>query len=171
MKIGNKAAASRNARSKRPAQVSLENLDRVINDIYSDINELTTNVTQLNDQRDLGKGRIGMTRAVKDGQGKYTLEAYTTDGWASVPLDISRDSSSDSRRKWDLSQGTPAATFYSKFKAKLIDRDQHTGSEVYVVDDATAVEDIDKTLMITVNNLSASLSSLIKQLIKKRIIK
>lgn len=69
---------------KRAPVTSVEGMDRVIQKIYDDLNEVINAVNQSTKEvRSTTTGKKGDIRVVKDStDGTFKIEAYTEDGWA-----------------------------------------------------------------------------------------
>jgi len=78
---------------KRPPQVSVEGMDRIIQKIYDDINDIINSVNQsIGEARSTAKGKEGDIRVIKDSTNDtYRLEAFTKDGWAKSDLEIVKE--------------------------------------------------------------------------------
>ena len=70
--------------TKRAPVTSVEGMDRIIQKIYDDLNEIINAVNQSTREiRSTATGKKGDIRVVKDStDGSFKLEAYTEDGWA-----------------------------------------------------------------------------------------
>tara|TARA_Y100001938_G_C7762203_1_gene269126 strand:+ start:192 stop:443 length:252 start_codon:yes stop_codon:yes gene_type:complete len=80
------------ALQKKRAPRSNPDIERTIQQVYDDINQVINAVNQVADEgRSLAKGKEGDIRVVKDSAtNTYKIEAKTIDGWASVNLEISK---------------------------------------------------------------------------------
>ena len=76
---------------KRPPVVP-DNMKRIIERIYDDLNSVILAVNQSSlEQRDTSVGKPGDIRVIKDAQNStYKIEAFTQDGWASTSLEIEK---------------------------------------------------------------------------------
>ena len=64
-------------------------LNRVVQQIYDDINEIVNAVNQeVGDSRNVAKGTKGDLRVVLQPNGNYRIEAYTRDGWAETKNEL-----------------------------------------------------------------------------------
>ena len=68
---------------KRAPHVSIENLERVLAQVYDDINEVIDSVNQgktVEEKKTYG-GKSGDIRVVRDSDTKYYLEVKSDEGW------------------------------------------------------------------------------------------
>ena len=74
---------------KKPPSISVDGMQRIVQQIYDDINDIINSVNQNEkDVRSLGKGKVGDIKVVKTSSKKHRLEAYTDEGWAGVLIDL-----------------------------------------------------------------------------------
>ena len=68
---------------KRAPHVSAENLERVLAQVYDDINEVIDSVNQGStvEEKKTHQGKSGDVRVVKDPDKKYYLEVKSDEGW------------------------------------------------------------------------------------------
>ena len=67
---------------KRAGKVKLRNLQKTIDGIYDNINEVIGAVNQgVGDGESLGKGKPGDIRVAKNSDSTVSLEVRTDDGW------------------------------------------------------------------------------------------
>lgn len=78
---------------KRAPVVSVEGMDRIIQKIYDDINDIINSVNQsVGEARAIAIGKEGDIRIVKDAtDDTYRIEAFTKDGWAKSDLEIVKE--------------------------------------------------------------------------------
>jgi hypothetical protein len=78
---------------KRAPQVSVDGMDRIIQKIYDDINDVINSVNQsMGESRSTAKGKEGDIRIIKDStDNTYRMEAFTKDGWAKTELEIVKE--------------------------------------------------------------------------------
>ena len=77
---------------KRAPLTSDPNMQRIVQQIYDDINEIINSVNSSGTEtRSLSSGKEGDVRVIKDKtSGDYKIEAFTEDGWAETSLTISK---------------------------------------------------------------------------------
>ena len=74
---------------KKPPTIAIEGMQRIVQQIYDDINDVVNSVNQNEkDMRSLGKGKAGDIKIIKTSSKKHRLEAYTDEGWAGVFIDL-----------------------------------------------------------------------------------
>ena len=72
---------------KKPPAGAVEGMDRIIQQIYDDINDVINSVNQSeNAMRDLGKGKVGDIKVVQTSSGTDRIEVRTQNGWSKVNL-------------------------------------------------------------------------------------
>ena len=72
---------------KKPPAGAVEGMDRIIQQIYDDINEVINSVNQSEDaMRNLGKGKVGDIKVVQTSRGTDRIAVRTKNGWAKVNL-------------------------------------------------------------------------------------
>jgi hypothetical protein len=72
---------------KKPPAGAVEGMDRIIQQIYDDINDVINSVNQSeNAMRDLGKGKVGDIKVVQSSGGTDRIEVRTKNGWSKVNL-------------------------------------------------------------------------------------
>ena len=72
---------------KKPPAGAVEGMDRIIQQIYDDINDVINSVNQSeNAMRDLGKGKVGDIKVVQTSGGTDRIEVRTKNGWSKVNL-------------------------------------------------------------------------------------
>ena len=72
---------------KKPPAGAVEGMDRIIQQIYDDINDVINSVNQSeNAMRDLGKGKVGDIKVVQTSGGTDRIEVRTKNGWPKVNL-------------------------------------------------------------------------------------
>ena len=73
---------------KPPASANKDNISRVIQQVYDDINDLVNGVNNEFSDFDDSRGMVGNIRIKKIDNKQYRLEAKTSDGWASIGLTL-----------------------------------------------------------------------------------
>ena len=74
-------------KTKRAPQVAIEGMERIIQQIYDDINDVINSVNQSEDaMRNLGKGKVGDIKVVQASSGDDRIEVRTKSGWSKVNL-------------------------------------------------------------------------------------
>jgi archaellum component FlaG (FlaF/FlaG flagellin family) len=72
---------------KKPPTGAVEGMDRIIQQIYDDINDIINSVNQSeNAMRNLGKGKVGDIKVVQTSGGTDRIEVRTKNGWSKVNL-------------------------------------------------------------------------------------
>jgi hypothetical protein len=72
---------------KKPPTGAVEGMDRIIQQIYDDINDIINSVNQSeNAMRNLGKGKVGDIKVVQSSGGTDRIEVRTKNGWSKVNL-------------------------------------------------------------------------------------
>jgi archaellum component FlaG (FlaF/FlaG flagellin family) len=72
---------------KKPPAGAVEGMDRIIQQIYDDINDVINSVNQSeNAMRNLGKGKVGDIKVVQASDGTDRIEVRTQSGWSKVNL-------------------------------------------------------------------------------------
>jgi archaellum component FlaG (FlaF/FlaG flagellin family) len=72
---------------KKPPAGAVEGMDRIIQQIYDDINDVINSVNQSeNAMRNLGKGKVGDIKVVQASNGADRIEVRTKNGWSKVNL-------------------------------------------------------------------------------------
>ena len=72
---------------KKPPAGAVEGMDRIIQQIYDDINDVINSVNQSeNAMRNLGKGKVGDIKVVQASGGGDRIEVRTKNGWSKVNL-------------------------------------------------------------------------------------
>ena len=72
---------------KKPPAGAVEGMDRIIQQIYDDINDVINSVNQSeNAMRNLGKGKVGDIKVVQSSGGTDRIEVRTKNGWSKVNL-------------------------------------------------------------------------------------
>ena len=68
---------------KRAPLVSVDNLERVLAQVYDDINEVIDSVNQGStvEEKKTYQGKSGDVRVIKDANKKYYLEIKSDEGW------------------------------------------------------------------------------------------
>ena len=78
---------------KRPPTVTVQEMQRIVQQIFDDINDVINSVNQsVSESRSTASGKDGDIRVVKDLKTQdYRIEAYTADGWAKTDLEIVKE--------------------------------------------------------------------------------
>ena len=73
---------------KRSQKVSENNLQRVVDRIYDDINEIINSVNQgdTSELKNTFKGKSGDIRLAKINNGTYEIQGRTDEGWVKVAM-------------------------------------------------------------------------------------
>jgi len=73
-------------KTKRAPQVSIEGMERIIQHIYDDINEIIRALNSQSLETQEERGQTGDIKIVVTDVNTYELRAKTKDGWAKVDL-------------------------------------------------------------------------------------
>lgn len=73
--------------SKRAPKAPTPEMQRIIQQIYDDINEVILSVNQKGNTS-TSSGKVGDIRVNKTDEGEYSIEAHTKDGWAKTNLTL-----------------------------------------------------------------------------------
>ncbi len=73
---------------KRSQKVSIDNLQRVVDKIYDDINEIINSVNQgdTSQLKNTFKGKSGDIRLAKINDGTYEIQGRTDEGWVKADM-------------------------------------------------------------------------------------
>ena len=73
---------------KRSQKVSIDNLQRVVDKIYDDINEIINSVNQgdTSQLKNTFKGKSGDIRLAKINDGTYEIQGRTDEGWVKANM-------------------------------------------------------------------------------------
>ncbi len=72
--------------TKRAPQVSVEGMERIIQQIYDDINDIIRSVNSQLANLESSEGKVGDIKVLSNDVNSYELRAKTRDGWVKVDL-------------------------------------------------------------------------------------
>ena len=73
-------------KTKRAPQVAIEGMERIIQQIYDDINDVIKSVNSQLAYLEDSEGKIGDIKILSNDVNSYELRAKTRDGWVKVDL-------------------------------------------------------------------------------------